>query len=223
MWMFWNRAAVITSHECGVEAQADILHPLISERLNITCSPVLLHICSKACGNPASSLHHPCENYELLQPRVFVSNSLILQIIIDYRCLAKSVFEVFSFLSFYPSPSLLLQWTKVICPASPRWRASPFLNSRRSFCISNRLMSFHPVWWRGRHRKRSQAVQLGCGATCCIPPVALVIWSVWTSVCVFVCACVSVRAPPLQSLLTAKPFWEWSERREYWIRKRQGI
>lgn len=140
----------------------------------------LLQICSKVCGNPASCLHRPCDNYELLQARVFVSNSLILQIIIDHRCLAKTLFEVFSFLSFFPPVFFFaLAVNRGHLPGKPpRWRASPFLNSRRSFCILDRLMSFHPVWWRGGRRKLSQAVQLGCGATCCIPPVALVIWSV---------------------------------------------
>lgn len=129
--MFWNRAAVITSRECGVEAQTDMLHPLISQTgwtsyVPLCLQAVLLYIWGKVCGNPARSLHCPCDNYELLQARVFVSNSLILRIIIDHRCLAKSVFEVFSLLSFFPSSSLLWQWTEVICPASPHWRASPF-------------------------------------------------------------------------------------------------
>lgn len=75
------------------KAQTDMLHPLIMERSDIACSPlclraVLFQICTKVCVNPACSLHRSGDNYELLQARLFVSNSLILRIIIDHRCLA---------------------------------------------------------------------------------------------------------------------------------------
>lgn len=150
----------------------------------------VLHICSQACGNPASSLHHPCDNYELLQARVFVSNSLILLIIIDHRCLPM-------FLKF--SPSSIFFFCLLRCFSSePRSSAQQapagelplFLIPGVPSVSQTGRCSFHPVWWRGRHRKHSQAVQLGYGATCCIPPVALVIWSVWKSVCLCVCLCV---------------------------------
>lgn len=86
----------------------------------------LLQICTEVCVNPASSLHPSRDNYELLQARLFVSNSLILWIIIDHRCLA-GVFLKFSPSSlFSPVFFFALAVNRGHLPSKPPLESFPF-------------------------------------------------------------------------------------------------